>query len=73
MFSGFESAIDRPCTNRVVAIYQIMLGWKTWKCYYETDELPNPRQTQPQEKVGYISGIWATFFATANNFLVGWD
>ena len=34
--------------NRVFAIYQIMLGWKTWKYYYETDELPNPRPTQPK-------------------------
>ena len=29
------------------AIYQIMLGWKTYECYYDTDELPNPRPTQP--------------------------
>ena len=38
---------------RVLAIYQIMLGWKTYKYYYETDELPNPRPTQPQEKLGW--------------------
>ena len=35
--------------SRVFAIYQIMLGWKTYKYYYETDELPNPSPTQPKE------------------------
>ena len=35
-------------TNRVYAIYQILLGWKTYKYYYETEELPNPRPTQPK-------------------------
>ena len=28
----------------VFAIYEILLSWKTYKCYYETDELPNPRK-----------------------------
>ena len=38
-----------------------MLNWKTCK-YYETDELANPRPTQPKKnQVG--SGIWATFSA----------
>ena len=37
---------------RVFAIYQMMLGWKTYKYYYETDELPNPRPTQPKKKSG---------------------
>ena len=36
--------------NRVFAIYQIMLGWKTCICYYEADELPNPWPTQPKKK-----------------------
>ena len=35
---------------RVFAIYQIMLGWKTCKYYHETNELPNPRPTQPKKK-----------------------
>ena len=26
------------------------LGWKTYKYYYETDELPNPRPTQPKKQ-----------------------
>ena len=26
-----------------------MLGWKAHKHYYETDELPNPRPTQPNK------------------------
>ena len=28
---------------RVFAIYQILLGWKTHKYHFETDELTNPR------------------------------
>ena len=32
----------------VFAIYQIVLGWKTSNFYCETDELPNPRPTQPK-------------------------
>ena len=34
----------------VFAIYQILWGWKRYKYYYETDELPNPRPTQPKKK-----------------------
>ena len=40
-------------TNRVFAIYQIVLGWKTYEYYCETDELPNPRPTQPKKKIAY--------------------
>ena len=39
-------------TVGVFAIYQILLGWKTRKYFYETDELPNPRPTQPKKKIG---------------------
>ena len=46
--------------GRVFAIYQIMLGWKTCNHYYETDEFPNPRPTQPNKKM-VKSGIRATF------------
>ena len=45
---------------RCFATYQILLAWKTCKHYYETDELPNPRPTQPK-KNEVKSGIWATF------------
>ena len=41
--------------------YLILLGWKTCKYYYETDELPNPRPTQPKKNLGK-GGIWATFY-----------
>ena len=34
---------------RVLAIYQILLGWNTCEYYFETDELPNPRPTQPKK------------------------
>ena len=33
---------------------------KTYKCCYETDEVPNPRPTQPEKKQVIKSGIWAT-------------
>ena len=35
--------------TRGIAIHQILLGWKTHENYYETDELPNPRPTQPEK------------------------
>ena len=41
-----------PRNIRVLAIYLIMLGWKTSKYYYETDELPHPRPTQPKKQLG---------------------
>ena len=56
----------------VFAIHQILLGWKTYKYYNETDELPNPRPTQP--KKNYIkSGVWATFPTTNIFSWVGID
>ena len=39
--------------NRVFPIYHVLLGWKTCKYYYETVELPNPRPTPTQDKLGY--------------------
>ena len=36
--------------NRVFAIYLVILGWKTYKYYCETNELPNPRPTQPNPR-----------------------
>ena len=35
--------------NKEYAIYQILLGWETYKYDYETDELTNPRPTQPKK------------------------
>ena len=48
-----------------------MFGRKTCKYFYETDEFPNPRQTQPK-KNQVKSGIWATF-SHSKYFFVGWD
>ena len=45
---------------RVYSIYQIMMGWKTYKHDYEPDELPNPRPTRPKKKQVKI-GVWAAF------------
>ena len=42
------------------AIYQIILGWKTYQLYYETDELPNPRPTKTREKIRLKAAFWAT-------------
>ena len=47
---------------RVFAIYQILFGWETCKYYYKTDELPNPRRTQPQEKLRYMWHLGHFFF-----------
>ena len=53
--------IPRPALGiRVLAIYQILMDWETYKYYYETIKLPNPRPTQPK-KNSVQSGIWATF------------
>ena len=54
-FAQFSSlyevcALEAEKKKRVFAIYQILLGWKILKYYYETDELPNPRPTQPKKK-----------------------
>ena len=56
---------------RVFATYLIMSGWKTCKQWYENDEPPNPRPTQPK-KNQVKSGVWATF-SHSKQFLVGWD
>ena len=59
--------------NRVFAIYQIVLGWKTYEYYYETDELPNPRLTKPKKKM-VLTWKFGPLFPTANDFLwVGID
>ena len=48
-------------------MYQIVLGWKSYKYCYETDELPNPRPTQHKKK--YVkSGIWVTFSPQQKHF-----
>ena len=44
----------------VFAMYRIVLGWKTYKYYCETDEPPNPRPTQPKKNRSK-SGIYAPF------------
>ena len=47
------SCVQHYCRSiKVFAIYQILFGWKTYKYYYETDELP---------QLGH-------FFPAANNF-----
>ena len=53
------------------AIYQIVFSWKTYTFDYETDELPNPRPTQPK-KNQVKRGIWAAFFHSIF-FFVDWD
>ena len=48
-------------------IYQILLGWKTYKYYDEIDELPNPRPTQSLVKLEKKGGV-GPLFPTANIF-----
>ena len=57
--------------NTVFAIYQILLNFKTYRYHYETDELPNPRPTQPK-KNQVKKDIWVTF-SHSIKFFVGWD
>ena len=45
-------------------------GWKTYKHYYETDELSNPRPTKPKKKK-VKGGIWATLFFAHRIFFFG--
>ena len=59
--SGHKQSSKANEQTIVFAIYQLLLGWKTCKYYYETDELPNPRPTQPKKNLGK-GGIWATFY-----------
>ena len=62
---------DRALVGCLLAIYQIMLGWKTHEHYHETDEIPIPRPTQPKKKQ-VKSGIWATF-SHSKMIFAGWD
>ena len=61
--------------NRVSAIYQILLGWKTCEYYYETDRpTPQPKANPTQEKKKRLKvAIWAIFFPRSKYFSVGWD
>ena len=54
--------------RRVFAIYQIMLGWKTCKYYYETDELPNLRPITQPKKRNRLKLAFGPLFPTANIF-----
>ena len=45
----------------VFAIYQIILGWKTYKYYHETDELP-PTQVQPNPRKDRLKVALGHFF-----------
>ena len=54
--------------NRGFPIYQTMLGYKTCKYYYETDELiRDPRPTQPKKKSGQKWRL-GHFFPQQNTF-----
>ena len=52
------------------SIYQILLGWETYKYYYETDELPYPRPTQNQEKNRLVA--FGALFSRSKYFFEGW-
>ena len=54
--------------------YQILLGWKTCKYYYETEETPQPKANPTQEKKGYNWQL-GHFFPPQipGSFFVGWD
>ena len=53
LYGGWAYVISNQvpiwCVSRVFVIYQTMSAWKTYKYHHETDELPNPRPTQPKK------------------------
>ena len=68
---GYRVVFATLFDSQVRFIYQILLGLKTYcKYYHETDELPNPRPTQPK-KNEVKSAIWATF-SHSKQFFGGW-
>ena len=69
---------DTTAVARCLRFTEIMVGWKTYEYYYETDELPTTQgQPNPRKIRLYIkSGIWGGggifFFPMwANNFSFG--
>ena len=62
--------LDTPAVTatatRVFAIYQILLGWKTYRCYYETDD--SPTQGQPNLRKSRLNLAFGSLLPTANTF-----
>ena len=54
-----------------LAIYLIILGWKTYKCYHETDEIPNPKANPTQEK--QVKKKLSGHSSHSKYLFVGWD
>ena len=48
--------------------YLIMLGWETYKHYYEAVELPNPTPTQPNPRKIRLKVAFGPLFPTATSF-----
>ena len=69
---GFSELVILAAT-RVFAIYLIMLGWKTCKYYYETDELPNPNGQPNPRKIRLKVAFGCATFPDSTQFFVGWD
>ena len=68
-----ESYVRMSCClslSTVFAIYQILLGWETYKYYSETVGLHNPRPNPTQQKSRLKVAI-GPFFPAVNTFFVG--
>ena len=63
---------NKQSINWVFTIYLIMLGWKTCKYYYETDEL-SPTRGQPNPRKTRLKVAFGSIFSHRNYFFVGWD
>ena len=61
-----------PTANRVFAIYQFLLSWKTHKYYYENRRTPQPKANPTQEKIR-LKVAFGTVFPTAKYLFVGWN
>ena len=59
--------------HRVFAIYKTLLGRKTCKYYYETDELLNPRPATQPKKKNRLKVASGPHFPNSKLFFVGWD
>ena len=58
--------------SRVLAMYQIMLGWKQYECFYETVEFPKT-QDKPNPRKIRLKVAFGLLFPTGKYFFVGWD
>ena len=71
-----KTVSSRPVPSRIaLGCLRFTPDWKTHtgKHYYETDELSNPRPTQPKKNQVKKWHLWPLFPTQQTYFFVGWD